>query len=162
MCRGVPKPGTYPAPLPETPFSAEPSIARHSSTASREREHRPQEAQRAAAGQMLLAAADVGDDEHVEHHHRAGVDDDLGRGDELGAQQQEQRRQADQVHDEREHAVERVAQRHHRDRAGQRADRRQEEEDRAHGAYSPSRRSGVRSIGSASSISLVKIRSERV
>ena len=109
--------------------------------------------------QRLVGAADVGDDEHVEHHHRAGVDDDLGGGDELGAQQQEQGGQRDQVADQREHAVERVAQRHDADRAGQRADRRDEEQD---GAHSPSLRSGVRSIASASSISLVKMRSERV
>ena len=31
MCSGLPKPGTYGAPLPEMPFSAVPSMAMHSS-----------------------------------------------------------------------------------------------------------------------------------
>ena len=82
-----------------------------------------------ALAERLALAADVGDDEHVEHHHRAGVDDDLRGRDELGAQQQEQHRERDQVRDEREHAVERVAQRDHADRAGDHADRGDEEED---------------------------------
>ena len=110
----------------------------------------------------LLDAADVGGDEDVEHHHRAGVDDDLRGGDELGVQEQEEPGERDEVDDEREHAVERVAQRDHRDRAAERADRPDEEGDLLHRPYSPSRRSGVLSIGSASSISLVKIRSSRL
>ena len=40
--------------------------------------------------QRLLDAADVGGDEHVQDHHRARVDDDLGGGDELRVEQQEQ------------------------------------------------------------------------
>ena len=111
--------------------------------------------------QRLVGAADVGDHEHVQHHHRPGVHHNLGGGDELGPQQQEQRRQRDQVTDQRQHAVERVAQHHHAERAGQGADRGDEEQDGAH-LTRPLSRNGVRSIGSASSISLVKIRSERV
>ena len=102
----------------------------------RQREQRPEHPQHAAARE-LLAAADVGDHEHVQDHHRAGVHDHLGGGDELGAQQQEQRGERDQVEREREHAVERVAQHHDAERAGDRADRGDEEQDRAH---SPSRR----------------------
>ena len=113
-------------------------------------------------------AADVGGDEDVEDHHRARVDDDLRRGDELGVQEQEEPGERDQVDDQREHAVEGVAQRDHRDRPAEGADRAGEEGDIDHArrllrlAHSPSPRSGVRSIGSASSISLVKIRSSRL
>jgi len=128
----------------------------------RQPEQRTEQLQRAARTvQRLILAADVGDDEHVQDHHRARVHDHLGGGDELGAQQQEQRRQRDQVTDERQHVVERIAQHDHADRPGQGADGGDEEQNRAHG-YSPSLRSGVRSIASASSISLVKMRSERV
>jgi hypothetical protein len=124
----------------------------------REREQRAEHAEHPSARQ-LLATPHVGDHEHVQNHHRTGVDDHLCGGDELGAQQQEQGGERDQVEGERKHAVERIAQQNHTDRARDRADRRDEEED---GGHSPSRRSGVRSIASASSISLVKIRSERV
>jgi len=79
--------------------------------------------------QRLVLAADIGDDEHVQHHHRSGVHDHLGGGHELGAQQQEQRRQRDQVTDQREHVVERVAQHDDADRARQGTDRRDEEQD---------------------------------
>ena len=65
---------------------------------------------RARRGQRLGPAAHIGDDEHVEDHDRARVDDDLRGGDELGAQQQEQRRQRQQVADQRKHRIERVAQ----------------------------------------------------
>ena len=124
----------------------------------REREQRAEHAEHRAA-EHLLATADVGDHEHVQHHHCARIHHDLGGGDELGAQQQEQHRQRDQVDDQRQHAVERVADGDHADRTGDRADRADEEQD---GAHSPSCLSGVRSIASSSSISLVKIRSERV
>ncbi len=67
-----------------------------------------------------VLAADVGDDEDVEHHHRAGVDDDLRRGDELGAQQHEEHGERDQMDDEREHAVEGVLERDHADRPRER------------------------------------------
>ncbi len=107
----------------------------------------------------LGVAADVGDDEDVEDHHRAGVDDDLGGGDEGRAEHQEEDRQREEVDDQRQHPVEGVAHRDDPDRAAEGAERRGEEEDRFH--YSPSAFSGVRSIGSASSISLVKIRFER-
>ena len=136
----------------------------HSSTASASANSGPRIAQRRARPRRLLAAADVGDDEHVEHHHRAGVDDDLGGGDELGAQQQEQRRQRDQVA--------RPAPARCRTGCAARTTpiapaiapiAAMKKQDLALTfAYSPSARSGVRSIGSASSISLVKIRSERV
>jgi len=49
----------------------------------------------------------------------------------------------------------------HRPGLYQCADCRDEEQDRRQAVYSPSVRNGVRSIGSASSISLVKIRSVR-
>ena len=113
---------------------------------------------------QLHVLADVGDDEHVQDHHRARVDDDLGRGEELGAQQQEQDGEEEQVHDERQHRQEGVAQGDDTHGPGDRADRADEEEDGGHGAgsYSPSARRGVRSSGSASSISLVKMRSERL
>ena len=106
-----------------------------------------------------VAAADVGDDEDVEDHHRAGVDDHLGGGDEGGAEQQEEHRQREEVDDQRQHAVEGVAHRDDPDRAAEGAERGGEEEHLFH--YSPSLFSGVRSIGSASSISLVKIRFSR-
>ena len=67
--------------------------------------------------QRLLEAADVGGDEDVEDHHRAGVDDHLGGRDELGVQDQEEAGQREQVHDQREHAVEGIAERDHRHRA---------------------------------------------
>ena len=115
--------------------------------------------------ERLVLAADVGDDEDVEHHHRARVDDDLGGGDELGAQQQEQRREREQVADERQHGVERVAQ----DTvptapaiAPIAARKKNTSAMRRRGCYSSTVRSGVRSSGSASSISLVKMRSERL
>ena len=116
-----------------------------------------------ASTDRFVGLSDVGDDEHVQHHHRAGVHDDLCGGDEFGAQQQEKDRQREQVGDEREHGEEWVAQGDHADRAGDRPEGGEEEEERAHlpSPYSPSFRSGVRSSGSASSISLVKIRSER-
>ena len=50
-----------------------------------------------ARPQRVVAAADVGDDEQVQHHDRADVDDHLRRGEELRAQQQEQRGERQQV-----------------------------------------------------------------
>ena len=67
--------------------------------------------------------------------------------------------------DEREHRVERVAQRDGPHRPADGPDRREEEEDLGHPrapGYSSAVRNGVRSSGSASSISLVKIRSDRL
>ena len=107
----------------------------------------------------LAAAADVGDDEDVEDHHRAGVDDDLRGGDEGRAEQQEEDGEREQVDDQRQHPVEGVAHRDDADRAAEGADRSREEENLFH--LLALARSGVRSIGSASSISLVKIRSSR-
>ncbi len=118
--------------------------------------------QPAAARPGLALLADVRGDEDVEHHHGAGVHDHLGRGDELAVQEQEQHRERHEVDDEREHAVERVLERDDADGARDRDERAQEEQDLDHADYSPSARSGVRSSGSARSISLVKIRSERV
>ncbi len=77
--------------------------------------------------------ADVGGDEDVEHHHGSGVDHHLRRGDELSVQQEEQARERHEVDDEREHAVERVAQEDHGDRPRERADRPDEEADLDHG-----------------------------
>ena len=126
----------------------------------RNAEHRRDEA---LAGdrlpERLVDVADVGGDEDVEDHHRSGVDHDLGGGQELALQQEEEPGERDQVDDQREDAVEGVAEGDHRDRAAEAADRSQEEADLGH---SPSLRSGVRSIGSASSISFVKIRSDRL
>ena len=130
---------------------------------------RPQ-ARAARGAHRLVLAADVGHHEHVEHHDGAGVDDDLRRGDELGAQQQEERRQREQVEDQRQHGVEGVAHGGDADRARDRADPCDEEEDSSHEnrgpaggrGYSPSPRSGVRSKGSANNISLVKMRSLRL
>ena len=99
---------------------------------AREDHRRGAQARAAAGGERLILAADVGDDEDVEHHHGARVHDDLGGGDELGAQQQEQRREREQVADERQHGVERVAQRHRADGTGDRTDRGQEEEHLCH------------------------------
>jgi hypothetical protein len=70
------------------------------------------------------------------------------------------------VEDQREDAEEGVAQRDDPDRAGDGPERRDEEEELSHpslaaAGYSPSARSGARSNGSASSISFVKIRSDR-
>ena len=124
-------------------------------------------ARRAVASQLLAAArerrlilapADVGDDEHVQHHHCARIHDHLHGGHELGAQQQEQHGERDEVGDEREHAEECVAQHDHAAGTGDRPEGGDEEQRLAH---SPSLRSGVRSSGSASSISFVKMRSER-
>ena len=119
--------------------------------------------------ERLLDAADVGDDEDVEDHHRAGVDDDLGGGDELGVQQQEERRRARPGGRSAPARCRRgcagrstpIAPAEGADRAGEEAD---DLDFHRSGslAHSPSRRSGVRSIGSASSISLVKIRSSRL
>ena len=138
--------------------------AMHSSTPIAAANSGPKAFERAALGaQRLVGAADVGDHEHVEHHHRAGVDHDLAGGEELGVQEQEQHRQRDQVRDQREHRVEGVAQHHDAERArrARRCRRRRTGPARTTwaGAYSPSRRSGVCSGGSASSISFVKIRS---
>ena len=44
-------------------------------------------------------------DEDEQHHHRAGIDDDLHRGDEFGAQQQIDQRQRSHHHDQRQRAV---------------------------------------------------------
>jgi hypothetical protein len=107
----------------------------------------------------LGVAAYVGDHEDVEDHHGAGVDDNLRGGYEGRAEQEEEDREGEEVGDQGEDAVEGVAHGDDADRAADRAQGRREEEDRFH--YSPSARSGVRSIGSASSISLVKIRSAR-
>ena len=98
MCCGVPKPGDVRAPLRvEMPLQRR---AEHRD-AQLDRDAPARTAGRARASApplgRLLAAADVGDDEHVQDHHRARVDDHLRGGDELGAQQQEQRRERDQV-----------------------------------------------------------------
>ena len=107
----VPKPAGSPvaphaAPSLSIAVRPEPSIAMHSSTNSAPANSGRDDAQagRRRARERLVLAADVGDDEDVEHHHRAGVDDDLRGGDELGPQQQEQRGQRQQVADERQHA----------------------------------------------------------
>ena len=98
------------------------------------REERRGKAQRGPAGEgkRIVAPADVGDDEHVENHHRARVDHDLGGGDELGPEQQEQRREREQVGDQRQDAVERIAQHDHADRAGDRPKPGDEEEHLCH------------------------------
>ena len=67
--------------------------ARQAQAAPPAAERRLRRSARAAA----RSSPTYGDDEHVEHHHRAGVDDDLRGGDELGAQQQEQHREREQV-----------------------------------------------------------------
>ena len=171
ICAGEPKPSKNPVP----------SLVEHAQARAEHRDRdldqqraREQHRDRAHARPVVRAsgsvlAADVGDHEHVEHHHRAGVDDHLRGGDELRAQQQEQRRQPEQVADEREHRVERVAQEHGADRAaqGDRCAAMKKMTSAMHAAragshYSPAARSGVRSSGSASSISFVKIRSERL
>src|SRR2546430_455828 len=72
--------------------------------------------------------------------------------------EQEQRGERDEMEDEREDRVEGIAERHHADGAGYGAESGKDEQDLAH---SPSVRRGVRSSDSASSISLVKMRSER-
>ena len=107
----------------------------------------------------LVASPHIGDHEHVEDHYGAGVDHDLGRREEFGVQEEEQGGQREQVEDEREDRVERIAQRHDAHRPRDRAGAGDEEEDLRH---SPSARNGVRSMGSARSISLVKMRSLRV
>ena len=162
---GEPKPAPVSAPCESSACERRAADRDRDLDEQRGREQRaPGRHARRGRADRLLGAADVGDDEHVEHHHRARVDDDLRRGEELGAQQQEQRRDPEQVHDEHQHRVERVADQHHAERAGDRARAGHEEDDvlEPHGPYSPSCRSGVRSGWSASSISLVKIRSERV
>ena len=153
-------------PRRRAPAGREPSTAIDSSTnsAPANSERRCARSAGPSGVERLDRAADVGDDEHVEHHHRAGVDDDLRGGDELRAQQQEQRRQREQVADQREHRVERVAQRDDADRARRSAPiaAMKKTTSAKPGAYSSSLRSGVRSSGSASSISLVKMRSTRL
>ena len=98
----------------------------------REDDRRKPQGRAGRRGRRLAGTADVGDHEHVQHHHRARVHDDLGRGDELGSEQQEQRRQREQVADQRKHRVERVAERDGAHGAGHGADRRHEEDDLRH------------------------------
>ena len=116
--------------------------------------------------ERLARAADVGDDEDVEHHHRAGVDDDLRGGDELARSSRNSAASDSRWTDEREHASRTGCAARPSPTAPAIAPiAGDEEEDLGHAAterYSPSRRSGVRSSGSASSISLVKMRSERL
>ena len=134
--------------------------ARRRTAIAAQRERRPRRRRH-----RLVRAADVGDDEHVEDHHRAGVDDHLGGGDELRAQQQEQRRERDEVADQRQHRVERVAQRTVPSAPAMAPIAARKKKTSAiarRGGYSPAARSGVRSSGSASSISFVKMRSERL
>src|SRR2546425_362415 len=54
-------------------------------------------------------------DEQVEHEDRAGIDDELDRRQELGVQRHEQTRNVEEHHEERDHAVHGLAQRHHED-----------------------------------------------
>ena len=63
----------------------------------------------AAVGALFLAGIEQHDDEGEEHHDGAGVDDDLGGGEELGAEQQVEHRQRTHHDDQRERAVDRVA-----------------------------------------------------
>ena len=119
---------------------------------------------RPASGRLL--PADVGDHEHVQHHHRAGVDDHLRGGDELRPQQQEERGQR-RAGGRRARAPRRTGCAGARSRSPRRgrpiaAMKKKTSAIRGAGGYSPAVRSGVRSSGSASSISLVKMRSERL
>ncbi len=129
----------------------------------RPREDDGQHAQgRRGLRERILESSHVRDHEHVQHHHGARIDDHLCGGQELGPQQEEQHRQRDQVDDQRQHAVERVALEHDAEGAGNGEHGSEPENDGFHRrwCYSPSLRSGVRSTGSASSISLVKMRSD--
>jgi hypothetical protein len=96
----------------------------------RDREDRRDDAQyRVGLGERIVEATDVGDHEHVEDHHRARVDDHLRGRDELGAQQQEEGRERDQVHDQREDAVEGVALEDYAQSPADREESRNEEDD---------------------------------
>ena len=134
ICSGVPKPSNQPVALAreDAQAGAEDRDRQLDEQRAREQRARPAQARRAGAADRVRAAADVGDDEQVQHHDRADVDDHLGGRQELRAQQQEERGEREQVADERQHRVERVAQRHRPDRAREGADRRQEEEDLGH------------------------------
>ncbi len=59
----------------------------------------------AAFGALFLAGIQQHDDEDEQHHDGAGVDDDLHRGDELGAQQQIFHCQRSHHHHQRQRAV---------------------------------------------------------
>ena len=112
-----------------TASSPVPMNAMHSSTAIAAANSGPKVAERAALRpERLVGAADVGDHEHVEHHHGAGVDHDLGRGQELGVQEQEEHRQGHEVRHQREHAVEGIAEDHDAERPAERADGGHEEQ----------------------------------
>ena len=160
MPAGLPKPGPTSAPCVS---EGEQRGAENGDRELDEERRAHQRSEEPLAGDRVelrfLAPAYVGDDEYVEDHHGAGVDDHLRSCHERRAQQQEQDRQREEVDDQGEDAVEGVAQDDDAEGAAEGAERRSEEEDGFH--YSPSARSGVRSIASASSISLVKIRSSR-
>ena len=175
ICDGEPKPGCEVGALGVERLQARADDRDAQLDQQRDREQRRQHAQRRVGlGERVLEAADVGDHEHVQHHHGAGVDDHLRGGQELRLQQQEEHRQRDQVHDQRQHAVERVALEHDAERAGNREHGGEPEDDYLHRRYQlrpPATATATRHSpfspqrrplhGSASSISFVKIRSER-
>ena len=72
---------------------------------------------------LVGAVAEVGDHEQEHHHHRAGVDEHLGRGDELAREQQEEHGERGEVPDQRERRVERVREADDRERARQAGER---------------------------------------
>ena len=63
----------------------------------------------AAVGALFLPGIEQHDDEGKQHHDGAGIDDDLGGGQKLGAQQQVEHGQRAHHHDQRERAVDGVA-----------------------------------------------------
>ena len=142
ICAGEPKPAVERGAVGVDRLQARAERRDAQLDEQRRAEQRGDEPQAAsgARAERLVLAADVGDDEDVEHHHGARVDDDLGRRDELRAQQQEQRRERQQVADEREHAVERVADRDDPNRPRNRPDSSQEEQHLRHEARNLSSR----------------------
>ncbi len=59
----------------------------------------------AAEGALFAAGVEQHDDEDEQHHDRAGVDDDLGDGEKLRAEQQVEDGQRGHDHDQRKGAV---------------------------------------------------------
>src|SRR5580698_8333590 len=59
----------------------------------------------AAKGALFAAGVEQHDDEYEQHHHRAGVDDDLGDGEEFRAEEEIEDGERGHDDDERERAV---------------------------------------------------------
>jgi len=79
-----------------------------------------------------LVDAEQHDHEEEQHDDRAGVDDDLHRGEEVGVFRHEEHGDAEQRHDQAERGVHRAARDHHADGAAEHDDRGEHEHQRLH------------------------------